>query len=165
MAERQNNIGGEGKVDSHGRENKQELFRKSFLEDKYYQSIKYERTHAQDRESIINKTFNKDCIKEESIPDLPIFSKIKNKSLRLVNYAIGPGLSKALSNFLSLSNYRVNQNYLIQHLHLDDNNLVDEDFMSILAGLTEQLQLKSLFYANNEFGMKSVEQLSLLVDN
>ena len=83
----------------------------------------------------------------------------------MVNYELNSGLCKALSNYLDESNYRINQNFIIQNLHLDSNNLKDEDFAEIIKGIIEQGRLKTLFYANNELGMESVEQLSLLVDS
>ena len=48
------------------------------------------------------------------------------------------GVCKAIGIYFAQSNWRVNKKFIIRELVLDDNNLQDEDFAEILAGLAIQ---------------------------
>ena len=72
---------------------------------------------------------------------MPIFSKVKNNELALTGYHLNSGLSKALGAYFAGSNWRINKRFIIKDLLLDNNNLKDEDFAEIMAGLSIQGQL------------------------
>ena len=86
------------------------------------------------------------------MPDMPFFSKIRDKKLALINYKLNPGLCKAASKFFIECNWRLSASCQIQELHLEDNNISDVDFANILKGLKDQRSLKSLIYSRNQFG-------------
>ena len=70
--------------------------------------------------------------------DLPIFTHIKDNSLHLTGYLLNPGLCKGLGVYLAESNWRLDKSYLLKELVLDNNNISDEGFAEILAGLCVQ---------------------------
>lgn len=77
----------------------------------------------------------------------------------LVNYRLNTGLCESLGQYLQSSVRRLNQDFMLQRLVLDNNNLKDAELAAILNGLKPQKTLRSLVYANNEMGGKSVAQL------
>ena len=48
-------------------------------------------------------------------------------------------------------------------LILDTNGLKDEDFAGLLSGFLNLIELKSLIYVRNDFGMKSLAALRPLL--
>ena len=85
---------------------------------------------------LINNEYSKLCIKEENVQDLPIFAKIKDNELSLTNYRLNSGVCRALGVYLAESNWRIDKSYLLKELVLDNNDITDEDFAEILAGVS-----------------------------
>ena len=88
------------------------------------------------RDQHINRLYSHDCIVNEKVRDLPFFSKIIDRELKLIGYKLNTGICKAARLFFVRSNWRLNMAQLIQELHLDDNNLTDADFATLLDGIS-----------------------------
>jgi len=84
---------------------------------------------------------------------LPLMQKIKNNLLSLTNYGLSGEAIRAFADTI-----RKKDNFLTR-IALENNGLKDEDFASLLEGLSRLLDIKSLIYVKNEFLMKSVEQI------
>eukprot|EP00347_Sterkiella_histriomuscorum_P014450 403360819 len=90
---------------------------------------------------------------KELVLALPILQKIRKRTLNLTGYGLNQGHSKALQiAFKYFEN-------ILGKIHLENNNLKDDDFREILDGLAQLQDLKSIIYKNNEFGVKSAERL------
>ena len=68
--------------------------------------------------------------------DLPVFTRIKQNILALSGYSLNSGVCKALGVFLAESNWRIDKSYILKELVLDNNDISDNDFAQILAGLS-----------------------------
>jgi hypothetical protein len=78
---------------------------------------------------------------------LPVMTHISQEGvLSLVGYKMNSGVSIALGEFLG-GNVQDNSPFLVHDLCLDDCNLSDFDFASILKGLLKQNRLEHLSYA------------------
>ena len=102
---------------------KHEVFEQVTLTRQYFKSLKENSQHENDRDAKINKDYSEFCLKKSNVYDLPIFSHIKNNELSLVGYALNSGVCKAIGAYLAESNWRIDRNYLIRELVLDNNNL------------------------------------------
>ena len=140
-----------------------EVFQEDKVKDSYYISLRDQGHHTMNRDQQISRIFSNDCINGQQVPDMPFFSKIRDKKLALISYKLNPGLCKAASKFFIECNWRLSASCQIQELHLEDNNISDVDFANILKGLKDQRSLKSLIYSRNQFGEASVEELSKLI--
>ena len=61
--------------------------------------------------------------------------------LALTGYRLNPGICKDLGAYLAESNWRIDKSYLLKELVLDNNDISDEDFAEIMAGVCVQGQL------------------------
>lgn len=99
----------------------------------------------------------------EKVSQVPIFARVANRQLVLANYPLNSGICLAMGTYLQLSVRRVNQSFILKRLVLENNNLHDEDFANMLAGLKHQKKLEALVFSSNEFGQASVKQLEELL--
>ena len=92
----------------------------------------------------------------------PLFNVIKDNELLLLGQSSGVYAS-AIGNFIR-SNTRP-ENHLLK-LHLDDCNINDEQFSTIILAIKEAkmgLSLQSLTYSNNGFGPRSSQAIGSLL--
>ena len=91
--------------------------------------------------------------RERKVGVLPLMQKIKNNLLNLTNYGLSGESIRAFADTIR------KKDTFLTRLALENNGLKDEDFASLLEGLSRLLDIKSLIYVKNEFLMKSVEQI------
>ncbi|CDW89852.1 UNKNOWN [Stylonychia lemnae] len=108
--------------------------------------------HAKDSKM----NFFRQC-QQELVLALPILNKIRSKTLYLQGYMLNIGHCKALSVAFRFFDS------LMTRLHLENNNIKDEQFKDMLEGLNYVTDLKSIIYKSNEFGSKSLKMLKPLI--
>lgn len=91
--------------------------------------------------------------RERKVGVLPLMQKIKNNLLNLTNYGLSGESIRAFADTIR------KKDTFLTRVALENNGLKDEDFASLLEGLSRLLDIKSLIYVKNEFLMKSVEQI------
>ena len=95
-----------------------------------------QKLNENDRDVLINNLYSELCIKKENVQDLPIFARIKQNTLTLTGYNLNSGVCKALGAYLAESNWRIDKSYILKELVLDNNDISDNDFAQILAGIS-----------------------------
>jgi hypothetical protein len=87
----------------------------------------------------------------------PSFARIHRNTLILSQYRLSDLMSEALRRYLGQES---DPGRFIQKLLVDDCGVTDAMFARILEGLDEQSpNLRSLVYANNDLGPKSIEKI------
>ena len=86
---------------------------------------------------------------------------VQHGHLSLQNYLLRTAHCKALMKALHMSKRQENQ--MFNSVTLRNNNLKDTDLAQIIQGLNQQNYIKKLQIAENEVGLKSIAEISLLI--
>ena len=104
-----------------------------------------------------NVEYYRHCM-EHSIVPIPVLSRLENQVLSLIGYQLNDGLAISIGKTLD-QNSRDSGRKKVREVYLEGNMLKDSTFAIILKGLLGHTTLKKLYYANNEFGMQSLDPL------
>ena len=89
----------------------------------------------------------------------PLFKKIKSGSLNLSGVLINPNMVDALVNYITSS-----PKLEIKDLILDNNGIKDNECAKLLKSVGSHYVIRSVTYANNEFGYDSIEELREILE-
>ena len=78
---------------------------------------------------------------------LPILEKIYRKTLMLCEYTLSPGHCRGLAKACRYFDHK-----LVNRVFLSNCGIDDGEFASILDGLIDLRDFKSIIYKNNQFG-------------
>lgn len=116
------------------------------------QRIRIKDNYLETQVNSVNKNYMQNflsaCIGKE-MPALPIFSKVQNKILILVDYKLNPTLCQAIREGLSQNRK------ILDTLLIDNCGIKDEDLKEVLVGCERLEQIKSLHLKRTQVGFKS----------
>ena len=81
----------------------------------------------------------------------PLFKKIKCGSLNLSGIFINPSMVDALANYIACSPHLEIKDFI-----LDNNGIKDKECAKLIKSVGSHYVIRSVTFANNEFGYESI---------